>query len=445
MSKENPDRDAVPGDRRPASDDSLKTLAFKTAAYALVFALWLCASAILIRAGYRNTPAFTQADPEMHVKLASYDALEAPPDVVFLGTSRVYRHVNITLLENALAEVGCSNVSAYNFGLSGASVSNMRFILDWMLARKARPALIIVEQNGAVIHNLISSNKSYLYTPYFRPRMWVLTYGKNNVAPFAEIMLNKGAFHRLIEAKKGTLIDPLLAGEHGYRTIEEEFSPDSPSRVAYAELLISHPEFLAEKFEPSKYGGGRATTTQARSAILFHSIHRRDLTRIAVINAPPSRFAVIAPDVIKVGGVEMPVFNAKPDDLPWLTNADYWIDEGHLNAAGAEKFSAYLAPGICQELRRRDVVHLSAISPLFYYCLCCLLDIEKRPPADRLSNCGELCFLRRLGFPVSRTDRFCDTRNFCSRQSHPQGQYRRRRQSYHDVERALPVGRPWRF
>ncbi len=159
----------------------------------------------------------------MHVKLASYDALEAPPDVVFLGTSRIYRHVNIRLLENALPEAACSNVSACNFGLSGASVSNMRFILDWMLARKARPKLIVVEQNGAVIHNLISSNKSYLYTPYFRPRMWVLTYGKGNVTPFAEIMLNTGAFHRLIEARKSTLFDPLLAGEHGYRTIEEEF------------------------------------------------------------------------------------------------------------------------------------------------------------------------------------------------------------------------------
>lgn len=356
MARESQHRDAVPGDRRPARDESFKTIALRSSAYALVFVLWLCATAVLIRAGYRNTPAFVKADPEIHVKLSSYDALDAPPDIVFLGTSRIYRHVNIKLLENALAVEGCRNVSAYNFGLSGASLSNIRFILDWMFARKVRPKLVIVEQNGAVIHDLISSNKSYLYTPYFRPRMWVLTYGKKNIAPFLEIMLNKGAFHRLKEADRNILFNPLLAGERGYRTIEEEFPPDSASRVAYAELLVSHPDFLAEMFEPIKYGG-RARTTRARSAILFRGISQRDLSHIAVINAPPSRFAISAPDEISIGGVELPVFNGRPDDLPWLADTNYWIDEGHLNATGAAKFTAQLAPRICQELKRRDAVH----------------------------------------------------------------------------------------
>lgn len=85
------------------------------------------------------------ADSVEAQKFAQFRAHRDEYDLVYVGTSRVYRGFDPATFDQTLAELG-HPLRSYNFGLVGMGYLEQRFIVDWILAlRPARLRWLLIE------------------------------------------------------------------------------------------------------------------------------------------------------------------------------------------------------------------------------------------------------------------------------------------------------------
>ncbi len=103
------------------------------------------ATSTLLAAGEHGNPSFNSS--LLNEKLLLYQQRikqnGRPPDVLIVGSSRALRGIDPLVLQQALAQEGYKQVDIFNFGINGATVKFVDFLVRRMLTPEQLPKLII--------------------------------------------------------------------------------------------------------------------------------------------------------------------------------------------------------------------------------------------------------------------------------------------------------------
>lgn len=332
----------------------------------LVVTIWCMVGAGFIKFFLRQTEAFILADASMGIKYLGYENLEEMPDVVFIGSSRIYRQINPKILEQKGAEAGCPGLSFYNMGIGGADSANTRFALEWLLSKPETPRRIFIEPDGADQWATIRSKRSQLFVPWNPYPIWrqrLLDQARNELgssykAELAILKVSASAFFNLGSAKialeEPEELDYSLVGYYGYVPIDIARPPDTSRTRKRDRRFDKNPDVFLEMYtEKEQYFS--SMSREELEADILHDIQpvlaglsRKDLEHVGIVYPPPlDRSQVNGLSSVTVRGVEIPIITSPASQLNALYDEDTWPELGHMGSAGSDAYSAYIAPAVC--------------------------------------------------------------------------------------------------
>ncbi len=339
-----------------------------------VFVLCLSASAVLVKTWLRQQPEFLEHNSYIYAKFHGLALQEYEPDALFVGASLAHRHLNPTIFQ-AHEECQSRNIDIFNFGVGGASDTNIRFMLDWA-AKNTSKSVLFFEFNTLQLWQSATSSYGRLYAPTQADQIWGRTLPRrepgldglfHRARDLSELVLaeqyNVGAWHMMQQA------DPashdvqevsLLIGERGFQGLEQILAPDHPRRRALARLLAETPDAMRETLEAREAQFAELTALQLEAAVveevgpILLGLPRDVLERLVLIASPPSLLSQAEIDAVTLAGVRVPVITTPLSSLPALGKVSNWIDPNHMGMDGAELYSRHIAPEVCAILAQRD-------------------------------------------------------------------------------------------
>ncbi|MBN1772908.1 MAG: hypothetical protein JXB32_16680, partial [Deltaproteobacteria bacterium] len=147
----------------------------------LVSALVCLAVLVGLDLAFRTSALKVALDEESHYRRRplEYAKLERPPDVVFIGDSRVLHALDPIAAEEALAEAGTS-WTAYNLGLSGAPPLAQLTLAGLALSRDPPPRVVVLFVSPYMVSTRIEPtlSRESLHTLYaLRDLPWMVAAG----------------------------------------------------------------------------------------------------------------------------------------------------------------------------------------------------------------------------------------------------------------------------
>lgn len=337
---------------------------------AFIAVLWTVFSAGIVKYSVRQTPQFLNFDRETGIKFIGYDNFESVPDVVFVGSSRVHRHINTLLLESRSEEFGCPKLTMYNFGRGGGSSSNTRFTLEWILAQNDKPRRIFVEPMGADQWSTVLSDQSAFYSPWNTYSIWQHRFKADATEEFGSSLLGDW---EILKASSSTFfnlgwitrtlkqdvkpVDPFWFGYNGYAPLDQYLPADSRRVRTKVNFIKKTPDHFQNHFEASLEKYASMSLDERQTAILNDShamlsgLSKDDLKRIGIIYPPKLEMSQISGvPSITVRGVEIPVITSPVSSFNALNISSNWWDLGHFTEDAANRYSEYIAPSICSAI-----------------------------------------------------------------------------------------------
>ncbi|HVX58944.1 MAG TPA: hypothetical protein VHC19_00025 [Pirellulales bacterium] len=290
-------------------------------------------------------------------------------DVLFLGTSRIYRHLDPAAFDAALYEQGI-RVRSFNLGMPRMSILEAQELADRLVARRPqRLKLVVLEpmlfifdldnwsaEREMATHDLRGTHLAVSNTLGAERRhgtAWLdrLCYAMPHVLSFACREVNLGLADPLIfppcPQRPGP--PPDIDALAGYGPLPVRNDPNGPWRERFRRFLaLPQPpdwngtSLSAEELAYFKHLVGRIRQTGAEVAFLLGPRVKRDSHTVAVLESHPEHFAdVPLLDYLRGHGPQT------------LYQLDYWYDFDHLNAVGARELSQRVARDVAPRLRRR--------------------------------------------------------------------------------------------
>lgn len=310
------------------------------------------------------------------LKLAAYAERESEIDLLFLGTSQTFHGVEPALFDARTAERGVATKS-FNLGIPAAGLAEqyayLRQVaelrpkhLRWILVEAERVRRVGVEEDGPfltpkAIGTTDPTTAAMLWT-YFgevESRPWRLyparwrtlvttayhVAGVGRGLPWIDEALGRGASDEDRSRALGPLGD-------GYRCLEGEMDPieERPARYALKkrqfERRVRQVEAAGDRPEPPH-----------PSALPFYrrieELGRSMGARVVFFTIRRGAGESDAPAFARQGEIDTLIRFDDPDRFPELYDVDMTVDGGHLNAAGAEAFTRYLADAFVEVARSR--------------------------------------------------------------------------------------------
>ena len=228
--------DAVPGGKDV--DTSLPELrrhtrTLRVIGIVILVVIWTIASATTIRAAVRHYSGLLPVGG-ISEKLLALDEISDDVNLLFIGSSRTYRHVDPSIIKRVAAAEGC-HFEPHNLGMSAFSTNEINFVLQWMAARNITIPWIVIEAKGADALRDIKSDRLY---EHLRPVHLPLLYYANddltdgdgriaNVSALAASYLNVGLVHRYF-ASSVPRADDRIFGRFGFRPLNWMAPGNSP-------------------------------------------------------------------------------------------------------------------------------------------------------------------------------------------------------------------------
>jgi hypothetical protein len=283
-----------------------------------------------------------------------------PIDIVFIGTSHTVFGVNSAIVEQACRAAGGGHCRTVNFGME-----HLGRDLHWLISREVlqsrRPRLLVIE---------VQEREPRAMHPAFP---YLANAGDVVAAP---LILNTAYFPNLtrLPLRQASLwartITPTLfgarmifdpkryRGPHWDDTYAETGSPEHPIANASPRIAIhSAADLEFERAHPQSNEGvafrlpGPLHALEYRATITYLD----KLTTLARLKGIPVRFLYMP----SYGSTESPEFSEyyqhaapmwqMPKDV--LLRPGLWLDVGHLNYAGATKFSHWLGNMVASDVR----------------------------------------------------------------------------------------------
>jgi hypothetical protein len=327
--------------------------------------LCFAAAAAVVKFGLRHDPRFLNLDPFFAVKVAPYATEGYVPDIVFLGTSRIYRHIDTELVQSRLSACSAEDVEVYNFGIPGASASNLVFLSSWIAGRETFPDQLWIEPFPVRQYETVGSTRSLMYSPVWPEPIWREEFFPDSRIDDAEELrrrvhlatlslsafANTGAWHRLLESEPPDF--PRHFGDFGYNPHEEPRTANYPSGRARLRALEANPDVFAERVahaaEVASQDLDRQRSRLARRAAIFlDQFTDEQLDHVGII-VPPAVNEFVTPfGSIPYRGRDIPVLTIPAERAADFADPEDWADLGHFTRSGARKYSEILSDVICQ-------------------------------------------------------------------------------------------------
>lgn len=331
----------------------------------LVFMVF-CIASFCLNAALRTMDIVDFDRGRMDAKLDLYLNSFADSDIVFIGTSRTDRQVDIPQFEASMAAAGC-NATAYNLGVQNLTYEENIYILQQIGQRN--PKMIVMEEPIYAQHewDKIQSDRLRFFSTWegtmlrlrniwtyqediarklYRSMMSVAAffYEQSNIGH-----LPKAIFPETTSRDEEILLPEILKANKGYVSMDAQGEVDKNISDLKARFLKSSGNFEArlDNFINSK----SVYDTQPRARML------EDLKDMAANNAEsvfflfpplPDRIVQNAALEKEMRSLNLNVLNTNdPDRYPQFFRASQWYDEGHLNAEASKQWSAEMADHIC--------------------------------------------------------------------------------------------------
>lgn len=280
---------------------------------------------------------------------AAADPADARPELVIIGSSYSSRGLDGRLLERLLAEHGL-DLRILQFTYPGAYAYEQDFQLNAALRATARPpAAVLVELGSehAVIETPENRFKPQVIgyrdaerSAWMLRQVWQGSHLSTRLNETLEIVLHSLAHYTHLGFLRSAVVGAPLPVS-GFQP--EESSPTSPSETSIRQALaktlpaVANPAATAFRRHQSSTWNRQGVNT-----VLFYQPPMASAERRAVVAGICQD---LAPDCLP----------ANPALLAAL-NGGYWTDLGHLNSAGAERWTRAMADALIHDGRLRSAL-----------------------------------------------------------------------------------------
>ncbi|MEM7768181.1 MAG: hypothetical protein AAF253_11940 [Pseudomonadota bacterium] len=323
------------------------------------------AIALLISAWHRSS-APRPPVAVMDEKLADYAQAAGTYDIVFLGSSQTFRHVDPAVVDAGLAQCG-HPLRSYNFGIPALREPELRYMAEQIVEAPEKPALVVVQnpiRAETVFSNMMSGRGRY-----FRG-------GDHTGAALKDVQCYTGRRQGQARSLFNNL-RVMLAEAFGLGRLAETFVPtDPPEPPTYNEAYRTNAGFYPVDQDGSDHIVDRLETSPMTAADLEQGRAGEGFVAPAGSATCRARQLTETLDLFQAAGVQVAYFvspapkdlahdrpitaamaDLNPDlpilDFNTLDRADryfdpaLWYDAAHMNGAGAATLSADIAEALC--------------------------------------------------------------------------------------------------
>ncbi len=319
-------------------------------------------------------PRYTLLFPEKFAALGTGGNF----DIAFLGSSRVYRHVNPRVVDRELASP-LGRAETVNLGVPGLTVAEQfDLVAQWLGSFSSPPRYVVVEPilNASLdADNLDSERVIRFHRPHdtafllrftagarMTARRKVL-YSARHLQAFGYYWLNYGKIAALLRRPDSrAYLDPTLAG---FMPLGDDIDP----ALAPRESSILAPDFLARRIDDALRTGDVADLAPVEVEVLVRLVRavrrlgvrpilflpprlewdRRGGSPVLVFSEGRAIRRAVAADL-----PEVPLLDyTDPREFPEFYRAELWYDATHLGTTGAEQFSRRLGADLAHLVQTR--------------------------------------------------------------------------------------------
>lgn len=306
----------------------------------------------------------------MSEKLADYAALEPRPDIVFLGSSQTFRHIDPAMIDSGLEACGLA-MTSYNFGVPALREPELRFIARDILAQPVRPRLVVIQ--NPLRAETESPNMMSARGRFFR--------GGEHLGPaMQDVQCYTGTRYGRTRSLLNNLRAMLAEGFGLGRLADAVIPADPPAPPAYNEAYrrasgfhpveldgndhvvarLTQSPMTDEILAAGRAGAGFVPSSQAADCRARQLTETLDAFRDAGVAV--AYFVSPAPLDIAHDGPVTAAVRARNPSMPVLdfnteTTAQHyfqpglWYDQAHMNGDGARQLSGEIAAALCPLLQ----------------------------------------------------------------------------------------------
>lgn len=332
----------------------------------LTFIIFFVVCALALNAVLRAN-SFAQFDRgRMDFKIDLYLQNYSDSDVLFLGTSRTDRQIDIPHFQSQMQALGCP-LSAFNLGVPNLTYEEILYVLERI--KDANPQYIVMEEPIYAQHEWakIESDRLRSFSTWqgTKERLYnIWSYQEDllrkiyrtgvTLSAFAYEQSNMGHLSRVIFPESNTGGDEIIMPEElkagrGFVSMDAQGMVDENIRALHEKFTNKKKNFEKniknQRLEPSKYNADlRARMIKdltfkasAKSIVLFPPLVNRVDDNKTLETALSSDIAVLN-------------YN-NPEQYPQFWGLENWYDEGHLNAASSRELTGLIARDMCTVMK----------------------------------------------------------------------------------------------
>lgn len=318
--------------------------------------------------------------PVVSAKLRNFSAHKNDYNTIFIGSSRMYRHIVPTVFDRMMKNHGYS-IQSFNFGIYGMHVPETYFLLKKILSMKPENLKWVIVELYDLQLNIPNANihtDRVIYWHTLNHISWVykliltsddhilrkLNYFLDHTQPLIYNAINLGRADELID-----FIFPQVKTITRKSSAEQNIVYESPGADGYLSLEDEHDHHFQQQHKEflsnlHYYKANIDALTQKSRQTKHLKPYELNIINqfIKVIkDSGATPIFVITPLLEKQDHFisayhqgDIPALFAfnDPETFPDLYNSDARFDQAHLNKQGAQKFTIYLAQEFAEYMRK---------------------------------------------------------------------------------------------
>lgn len=327
-----------------------------------------CVVGLVISSWYRAT-APRPAIAVMDEKLRDFAGADPAYDIVFLGSSQTFRHIDPAVIDQGLRQCGLE-FRTYNFGIPALRQPELDYVASEILKRDDKPRLLVLQ--NAIRAETVYSNMMSPRGRYFRG-------GPHVGAALEDVQCYTGRRRGQARSLLNN-VRVILAEQFGLGRMAETWVSDpDPLLATYDQGFRRNAGFWPVNEDMSGHVIDRITNSPMTDAILADGLAQRGFAPAGDTVACRARQLTSTLDAFRSAGVDVAYYvspapmdvvqdraitdavAALNPDLPILDfntppatetffREDLWFDNAHLTGKGAAQLSAAIANRLCQVL-----------------------------------------------------------------------------------------------
>ena len=309
-------------------------------------------------------------------KLVFLETREPKPDILFIGSSRTYRLIDIPVINETLGKSGCA-LTAFNLGYPNMALEELFYFQKRLQQMNLSPRLVVLEEPlggfrfwSQIPTERIGQFSDFESTTHRLQNIW--SFQDSNLkklyrtgialTSFGYHMIDPGGLARLLTDNKDSKqdADQIMLQNGGYLSLELRDGDNIYENAAYKRLQAGKDRFV-KKLENAKkitLPENTPPSATARAKVMMDLFDLFETETALYVPPQPERIwpnALLTNAIEERGGRLILDYN-DPSALPDLWVFENWFDAYHLNAKGASILSKdigqRLAEHLCSEEKR---------------------------------------------------------------------------------------------